>query len=283
MSNPEVCSVPCLSPIWPSDLLLGCQAPQVRGGSSIWPTCSYPSLPYSSSVTASSSSSSSTRNLMSVPPSLSLKKLSLKAGRKIFDCSGEANPEEPWVQPTGSESKVEFPTLPNYILTFICYNWQVPNLDVHPFSDLASVSHSQQQSQLPHLLLCWSKVHHHDWPLEFFSPLAQPSFISHQMKHSVFLPDNLQGFTNTHDINHSMSCLFLSVPWKCDKAWFPRFRVQFRRALSSCCTGRQSPQLLDTRFIIILPSQKYCAHADWVDIHRVNLTKTLKIGTLKYE
>jgi len=27
-----------------------------------------------------------------------------------------------------------------------------------------------------------------------------------------------------------------------------RFRVQFRRALSSCCTGRQSPELLDTRF-----------------------------------
>jgi len=26
-----------------------------------------------------------------------------------------------------------------------------------------------------------------------------------------------------------------------------RFRVQFRRALSSCCTGRQSPELLDTR------------------------------------
>ena len=54
------------------------------------------------------------------------------------------------------------------------------------------------------------------------------------------------------------ACLFTLLDFG-----FFRFRVQFRRALSSCCTGRQSPELLDTRFLI---KWMLSAFKDWAQI-----------------
>ena len=128
--------------IWP-----GHQAHQVIGGSSTSPTSSSPSSPSSSSATASSSSSSSTRSLMSVPSLVSFKTgwlwiLQVARTLRNLDCG--------WERSSRINKKV----------TKVTKTWQLPNVDVHPQARLSPPPRPQQQSQLPHLLLCRSQVLH---------------------------------------------------------------------------------------------------------------------------
>ena len=110
--------------------------------------------------------------------------------------------------------------------------FQLPNLDVHCLSGLASSPRSEQQSQLPHLLLRRGKV-------------------------IIF------------------ACFFLysaAAPIKL----FLRFRVQFRRALSSCCTDSQT---LDNRYF-----SKWCPYLEEIklgqDCHRISRFDTTEMSKI---
>ena len=97
---------------------------------------------------------------------------------------------DPNTMMTSSSKNIRINEIPPFFL-------QLPNLDVHCLSGLASSPRSEQQSQLPHLLLRRGKV------IIFLYSAAAPIKL------------------------------------------FLRFRVQFRRALSSCCTDSQT---LDNRY-----------------------------------